>query len=188
MRIHHGLFLSLATALMLALASCASTGATGMLAEDAPRALPESGPVSVSWNDPATFAELRESGNHWASTDGNWLQELAQYMRTRAQQLLPPGERLDLTIIDIKRAGRFEPWHGPDWQNTRIIRDHYPPRMTVQFRRFDASGSVIAEGERKLSDLAFLLHASPINSSDPLRYEKRMIDTWLRRELGTANR
>ncbi len=188
MRIHHGLFLSLAAAALLALAGCAATGPTGMLAADAPRALPASGPVNVQWNDPATFAELTQSGNRWEASEGDWLQDLAQYMRKRAQPLLAPGERLDLTIVDIKRAGQYEPWHGVQMQNVRIIRDHYPPRMTVQFQRHDASGTIIAEGERKLTDQAFLLHAGPINQTDPLRYEKRMVDAWLRSELGTASR
>jgi hypothetical protein len=188
MRIHHGLSIPLSMALLLALAGCASTGATGMLAADAPRALPESGPVSVHWNDPETFTEVRLSSNRWAASEGNWLQELAQYMRKRAQQKLAPGEHLDLTIVDIDRAGQYEPWHSIDMQNVRIIRDQYPPRMTVQFRRVDANGAVLAEGERKLTDLAFLLHASPISDTDPLRYEKRMIDTWLRRELDVASR
>lgn len=188
MRIHHRLFLPLAASLMLALAGCAATGQTGMLAADAPRALPESGPVSVTWNDPATFTEFRQSNNRWAASEGNWVQDLAQYMRKRAQQQLAPGARLELTIVDIERAGRYEPWNRPDMQNVRIIRDMYPPRMTVSFRLHDPTGAVVDEGERKLSDQAFLLNASPINMTDPLRYEKRMVDAWLRRELGSAAR
>ena len=46
----------------------------------------------------------------------------------------------------------------------------------------------VVEGERKLTDPAFLIGATPIDSSDPLRFEKRMIDSWLRRELVTAAR
>ncbi|MGV8923295.1 MAG: DUF3016 domain-containing protein [Thermomonas sp.] len=188
MRTHHRLVLPLAAALMLGLASCASTGQTGMLAADAPRALPESGPVSVTWNDPETFTEFRQSSNRWAASEGDWLQDLAQHMRKRAQQQLVPGEHLELTIVDIERAGRYEPWHRPDMQNVRIVRDMYPPRMTVAFRLHDATGAVVDEGERKLSDPAFLLNVSPINVTDPLRYEKRMVDAWLRRELVTATR
>ena len=188
MRIHPRLFLPLATALMLAMAGCASTAPTGMLAADAPLALPDSGPVSVNWNPPATFTEFTQSSNRWAASEGNWLQDLAQYMRKRAQQQLAPGERLELTIVDLKRAGQYEPWHGVNLQDARIIRDLYPPRMTLDFRRVDANGTVMAQGERKISDPAFLLHASPINNTDPLRYEKRMVDAWLRSELGTATR
>lgn len=188
MRIHHRLSFPLAAALMLALASCASTGQTGMLAADAPRALPDSGAVSVNWNDPETFTEFRNTSNRWAASEGDWLQDLARHMRKRAEQQLGSGERLQLTIVDIKRAGEYEPWVGQDLRNVRIVRDMYPPRMTVSFRLLDATGTVVEEGERKLSDPGFLLNSNPINVSDPLRYEKRMVDAWLRRELVTASR
>ena len=175
-------------ALALAIAGCASGGGKDMLAADAPRALPESGPVSVRWNDPATFTELRHSRNRWESERGDWLNTLAEYLRKRAEAQLAAGERLELTITDLDLAGDYEPWLGLQHQDTRIVRDIYPPRMTVQVRHFDASGALVSEGERKLSDPAFLLGTTPINDSDPLRYEKRMIDSWLRREFNTAAR
>lgn len=171
-----------ALALALALTGCASSGSS-MLSADAPRALPDSGPVSVVWADPASFTELRYSRNRWDSERGSWLTDLAKYMRKRAEAQLPSGERLQLTIVDVDRAGDYEPWHAPSQQDIRIIRNIYPPRMTVQFKRFDASGALIAQGERKITDPAFLISSAPFNDTDPLRYEKRMIDSWLRREL-----
>lgn len=171
-----------AVALTLALAGCAATG-DSMLAADAPRALPDAGPVGVAWADPATFTELRHSRNRYESERGHWLADLAQYMRKRAEAQLPAGERLQLTIVDVDRAGDYEPWRRLGQQDVRIIRDIYPPRMTVQYKRFDASGAVVAEGERKITDPGFLVNASPLHDTDPLRYEKRMIDSWLRREF-----
>ena len=180
--------LALPLAIALLMAGCTTTGGKDMLAADAPRALPESGPVGVHWNDPATFTELRHSRNRWESERGPWLTDLAEYLRKRAATQLPNGERLELTIVDVERAGEFEPWHGAQHQDTRIVRDIYPPRMTLQVKHFDASGALVSEGERKLSDPAFLIGTNPINNSDPLRYEKRMIDSWLRKELDTASR
>ena len=180
--------LPLLLATVLALGACASTGNTSMLAADAPRALPAAGPVSVSWEDPARFTEVRHSGNRWAATEGNWLNTLATYMRKEAEETLPAGHRLELTIVDIKRAGQSEPWLGPTLQDPRILRDMYPPRMTLRFREVDADGTVLAEGERKLSDPAFLMNASRVNDTDPLRYEKRMVDSWLRSDWRTAAR
>ena len=180
--------LPLLLAMVLALGACASTGSTGMLAADAPRALPATSPVSVAWEDPAQFSELRFSGNRHASAEGNWLNTLATYIRKEAEKTLPAGHRLELTIVDIKRAGQYEPWLGSRMQDTRIVRDMYPPRMTLHFRELDADGRVLAEGERKLSDPAFMMSSSPINESDPLRYEKRMVDSWLRSHRRTASR
>ena len=172
-----------AFALALALAGCASTGDSNMLSADAPRALPDAGPVSVAWGDPATFTELRHSRNRWDSERGSWLTDLAKYMRKRAETQLSAGEHLQLTIVDVDRAGDYEPWRGVNQQDIRIIRDIYPPRMTVQYKRFDAGGQLVAEGERKITDPGFLINAAPFNDTDPLRYEKRMIDSWLRREF-----
>ena len=172
----------LALALMLAMAGSAVAG-NNLLSKDAPRALPDNGPVSVAWADPATFTELKASGNRFESAQGDWLIQLAKYMRKQADKQLAPGNKLELTIVDIQRAGRYEPWHGLDRQNIRMIREIYPPRMTVKFRETDASGAVVAEGERKLTDMAFMVNSGMINDSDPLRYEKRMIDSWLRRDF-----
>jgi hypothetical protein len=55
--------------------------------------------------------------------------------------------------------------------------------MTLRFRRMPADGSTIAAGERKIADLAYLQSPPPVPSSDPLRYDKRLIDTWVRREF-----
>ena len=168
---------------MLALGGCATSGHTDMLAADAPRTLPAQGPVSVSWADPATFSETRISATHQLVSQGDWLRDLALYMRQQAERRLPPGDTLQLTILDIQRAGQYEPWRGPSLQDTRIISDLYPPRMTLRFRQFDASGKLVAEGERKLIDPAFLLNSLPVGDNDPLRYEKGMVDSWLRREF-----
>ena len=180
--------LPLLLATVLALGACASTTSTHMLADDAPRALPAAGPVSVSWEDPAQFSEVRYSGNRHAASEGDWLNDLATYMQQEAEQTLPAGHQLELTIVDVQRAGRYEPWLGIDMQDARIIRDIYPPRMTLRFRELDAAGTVVAEGERKLSDPAFLMNAAQMSNSDLLRYEKRMIDSWLRSDWRTASR
>ena len=45
-----------------------------------------------------------------------------------------------------------------------------------------ADGSVIREGTSRLRDLAYLQHTVP-TSTDQLRYDKRMVDDWLRREF-----
>lgn len=157
---------------------------------DAPRGLPPEGPVAVQWDDPAGFTELRFSGNRWEAQRGNWVFQLAEHLRTEAGKRLPAGERLDVTIHDIDRAGRYEPGRGFHMDSIRIMRDFYPPMMDLTFTRYDAAGNVVDQGERRLRDPMYLSNASIIRSSDGLRYEKQMIDDWLRREFGRplANR
>lgn len=177
---------ALVFSLLLALAASGAAHAKVRFVTDpdAPRSLPESGPVSVRWADPAQFSEIRYSHNRTESRRGNWVQALAEHLRQQAQKRLPPGDRLDVDIVDIERAGDFEPWHGPRFYDTRFMRDLYPPRITLTFRHTRADGTVVAEGERKLSDPGYLMGSTgSAFSSDPLRYEKNLIDRWLTREL-----
>jgi hypothetical protein len=156
---------------------------------DAPRSLPEQGPVNVRWADPANFTEIRYSRNPFESRRGHWVEALAQHLRKSALGRLPAGERLDVNITDIDLAGDYEPWRGPSFQDTRFIRDIYPPRITLSFTRTDANGAVIAQGERRLTDAGFLMGSSTTGwSGDPLRYEKYMIERWLVRELPAPDR
>jgi hypothetical protein len=166
--------------LTLALPAAAKT--RNVTDPDYPRSLPEQGAVSVSWTDPAQFSDIRYSRNRWEAKRGDWVRQLAEHVRKSASERLPPGERLDIVITDIRRAGDYEPWHGASAQDIRFMREIYPPRITLNFKRYDASGRVVAEGERKLVDSMYMSSTS-ITDSDPLRYEKRMLDDWLRRDL-----
>ncbi len=149
----------------------------------APRALAVEGPVQVQWNDPSGFTELRQSRNRWDAERGDWVVDLAEYLRKQASSKLPEGQQMTVTITDIKRAGDYEPWQGPRLDDVRIMRNIYPPRINLQFTVTDTQGQVIDQGERKLVDNAYLYGATRLSDTDPLRYEKRLLDDWLRREL-----
>ncbi|MEN4903490.1 DUF3016 domain-containing protein [Luteimonas sp. TWI1416] len=151
-----------------------------------PRSLPGDSPVSVQWTDPDAFSDIRQSGNRWEARRGNWVVQIAEHIRRRAERELPPGSTLEVTIHDIRRAGMYEPWHGPQLDHVRIVKDHYPPRIDLDFVLRDASGTIVAEGPRELRDMGFLQRAGSTMSSDALRYEKQLVDDWLRRELRPA--
>ncbi|MGE8216504.1 hypothetical protein D3C87_805400 [compost metagenome] len=149
----------------------------------APRALSAEGPVQVQWTDPAQFTEIRSSTNRFEAERGDWVQQLAKYVRTAAGKQLQPGQQLEVTITDIKRAGDYEPWHGPRSNDIRVLRDVYPPRITLTYTLKDAQGQVLGEGERKLTDNGYLHNIGMQSDTDPLRYEKRLLDDWVRRDL-----
>lgn len=166
------------------LTACAGGSVRDVTNPELPRALPEAGAVAVSWTDPAQFSDLARSGNRWESRRGNWVHDLAEHLRDAVAARLPAGERAEIVITDIRRAGDYEPWLGPNLQDVRMMRDIYWPQLTLELRRTDASGRVLDEGERILRDPSYLttgLQSS--RSSQPLYYEKRMIDEWARREF-----
>ncbi len=163
-------------------AATASAG-TRVTDADIPRTLPATTPVAIDWTDPAQFTDIRYSGNRWEAVQGNWVVDLATYLQKQAGKRLAPGQQLKITITDIRRAGMYEPGRGINMDRIRVIKDIYPPRVSLNFSLRDANGQVLAEGERKLVDSAFLMGGGPLNDTDPLRYEKRMLDEWLAREF-----
>lgn len=164
-------FHSLRTGLAAALVAVA---ATGLFAQDQPEQ------TQVRFLEPENFTDVRDG---WASDFSRdaYLSEFRDYIADRAENLLAPGQKLSVTFTDIDLAGDFEPWHGPRFNDVRIVKDLYPPRMNLHFQLTDANGAVIKEGSRQLRDLAFLMKRGL--SIDPLRYEKELLDSWLRSEL-----
>ncbi|WP_111268150.1 DUF3016 domain-containing protein [Marilutibacter maris] len=171
------------TALAILLLAGTQAAARTVTDPERPRQLEGEDPVSVSWDDPAGFSEIRYSGNRWEAEQGNWVEELARYIRERAGRALPAGQRIDIRITDIDRAGDYEPGRGVDGDRIRVVRDIYPPRLSLSFTRYDASGQVIAQGERRLTDLGYLHRASRRFGNDPLGHEKRLVDDWVNAEL-----
>ncbi|WP_045768023.1 DUF3016 domain-containing protein [Xanthomonas albilineans] len=174
-------WMALAIACLWAGGACAEV--RNVTDPQAARSIAGDSPVQVGWADPATFSELRLSRNRWDAERGDWVHDLAAYLQKQASKQLQPGQRLDIELTDIKRAGDYEPWHGPQWSDVRVMRDIYPPRINLTFTLYGTNGQVVEQGERKLLDGSYLLNSSLGLSTDPLRYEKRMLDDWLHREL-----
>ena len=166
---HH----TLALALVLALAGCASH----------PPANPPSGTVSVTHADPAGFSEARNAPQESERARQAWIDALSQHLAERAARALPEGERLEVHITDIQRAGGFEPWRGPQAAQLRMVRDIYPPRIVLEFKRLAPDGRVLQAGSRTLRDTAFMMRPD-LYPNDPLRHEKALLDDWVRKELG----
>lgn len=168
----------------LALLLSATAAASGIDDGLSPGSLPDRDPVQVEWTDPDGFSEIRYSRNRFEARRGNWVQHLAEHLQQQAAGVIGPGERLQLLITDIDLAGQYEPV-GVDMRDVRVVRDVYPPRMQIEFVRYAADGRVMQQGRSELSDLGFL-SAAPRSTHDALRFEKHMIDAWVRREFGTA--
>lgn len=161
-------------------------GASGAaLAGQQPAATPpgsalQSGPVEVYWAEPATFSEVRLSMNPRVALQGDWVSRLADHLRDEAARRLPAGERMEVVIKDVDRAGELTAGHG-----TRVMRDLTAPMIKLSYVHRDANGEVVDYGERTLRDLSYL-HGPASVDLDPLRYEKRLLDRWLSKALPAA--
>lgn len=155
--------------------------AVGMLPVSAKEPLPTR--VQVAWAPTDQLSEVKDNPMRrgWLRPD-DWKQTLGDYLRKRADLKLPAGQQLEVTVNDIKLAGDFEPWRGPSAQDVRFLTDLYPPRIDLHYKLIASDGNTIREGDSKMRDLAYLQRTVP-TSTDPLRYDKRLIDDWINQEF-----
>jgi hypothetical protein len=139
--------------------------------------------AQVVWAPVETLSEVKDNPLQRGSMQAkDWMKTLGDYLRARADVVLPPGQQLQVTIDDIKLAGDFEPWRGPAAQDIRFLTDLHPPRIDLHYTLLASDGSTIREDRSRLRDLSYLQRTVP-TTTDPLRYDKRLIDDWLRKEF-----
>lgn len=168
--------------LMLSLL-CGHAASAGRVTDpDRPRQVQVTEHVDVQWPDPATFSELKHSHNRFEAARGNWVVELARHLGQKADARLPAGTHCRFTFDDIERAGEYEHQGGASMDRVRILRDIHPPRIDLSWQCTLADGQPGPQGTAKLRDPLYLSNAG-LRDSDALRYEKRLLDQFLRREF-----
>jgi hypothetical protein len=143
-------------------------------------------PVEVTFGDLAKFTDLRVSIMTTAQDRASLAEDLRRHIEREAPAHLPPGTRLAVAIRDVDMAGEYPPVTGSLSRDLRVIQDRYPPRIELAFRLTRADGALEREGQRELRDGGFLWQSGSFGANDILRYEKNLIDGWLRREFGRA--
>lgn len=174
--------MALGAACLGMVAGCAVQGPEQGRAAGARQGAVPAGIVSVTFDDPSRFDASRSGPGETDKARRAWVDALAQFLAERAAPRLPQGQRLEVHLTDVQRAGSFEPWRGPQAADVRIVRDIYPPRIDLRFKLLDADGKLLREGSRQLRDATFMMRPD-LYPNDPLRYEKTLLDDWLRAEL-----
>lgn len=136
--------------------------------------------VSVAFHEPDKFTDVRS--HFGGETDQHYLDMLASHLKRIAPKHLAPGMKLAVTFTDIDLAGDFVPGDARR-QDVRIIKEIYIPRQKLTFKLTDANGEVVAEGERRLSDLNFMNNVSIIGRNEPLFHDKALLSDWIAREF-----
>jgi hypothetical protein len=141
--------------------------------------------VSVTFVNPEKFTENRLYGRQDRFNRIDYLARLKAYLIKQGQAILKPGQNLHVDITDIRLAGAYEPWRGPQWSYVRIMRDVYPPQIDLDFKLVDQDAKVLREGKRVLRDPAYLNNGSPsAGTGASLYYDKALLRRWLRRGPG----
>ena len=121
------------------------SAALGLLAAGSLRASDQpSAPrrTEVVFDHPEKFTDVRDSSMPSDRGRDSILSELRDDLVARASPMVPDGYKLTVTFTDIKLAGDFEPWRGPQWDDIRIVKAIYPPSSSSRIRsRIPRAGS-----------------------------------------------
>jgi hypothetical protein len=158
-------------------ALCAFASAAGAL----PLAAADPVRVEVVYVDPQKFTDVRNGYTQTDSARDFYLAEIRRYIESRAAARLAEGETLRVTITDVQLAGDYLA-RRPETTNVRIVREVNPARIDLGFRLSRADGTAVARGERQLRSTGYPVVVG-IDPTDPLLYEKALLDDWLRADL-----
>jgi hypothetical protein len=137
--------------------------------------------VSVSFVNPEKFTDARRA--ELAPTSAGVLRELEKFFIETGGPYLPETMKLNIQVTDIDLAGDFELFRGPEADRVRVVKDLYPPRISLEFRVTGVDALTVKEGKRNLTDLDYQRRAA-YPREDYLRYEKQLLRDWMRHEFG----
>jgi hypothetical protein len=137
--------------------------------------------VSVNFIEPDKYTDLRQREFKVSDADREKiLNDLRSHLESLGTEL-QPHQSLTVDVLDVDLAGQAEVIDS-NQQDERIAREFTAPRMKVRYV-FEEGGQVIASAEETISDQNYLNHPTLRYDSDPLRYEKYMLDSWFRQRF-----
>jgi hypothetical protein len=148
------------------------------LALASPAASAADGAVRVAYVQPEKFTDASLYGGYGEKARAPALDGLRLHLERLGQRYLQPDQVLTIEVSDLDLAGRFEPWRALSY-DVRYLTDITWPRMTLRYT-LSQGAREIAQGEERISDMAYLMTANVRVGSDSLRYEKKMLDDWFR--------
>lgn len=136
----------------------------------------QAGDVEVRFTDPLHYSDI---GFGQAARDRN-LKTLSDHMAAWRNRF-PDGQRLDIEVVDVDLAGMERPWGREPF--VRILNGRVDgPRMHLRWS-LSQGGTVLLQGEDHLSDLGYAQRLPTPQRNEPLYYDRRMLDDWLRQTL-----
>lgn len=135
----------------------------------------QAGAVEVSYDPAATYTDAGDGPGQREAT----LAELAAHLKGLGARLPGGSQVLRVQLLDVDLAGTVRPV-GRTGQQMRIVRGSADwPKVRLSYVLLDGTRE-LSRGEDTLADLNYTWHGAAYggSSSDPLRYEKRLLSGW----------
>lgn len=138
-------------------------------------------PAAVAGTVTVTFAKV----GHFADAGATpWeeranLDRLAGHLQALGQRHLPQDQSLKIEVLELDLAGTLRPSRRATGE-VRIVRGRADwPSIGLRYR-LEQGGKLLLSGEERLADLNYTNGIAAGRGSDPLHYEKHMLDAWFK--------
>lgn len=157
---------------MKSLLRCLALAALAALA--APAAM--AGTAVVKFTNPDDYTDIPYSERQTI------LDQISAHFSKQVKSL-PAGVTLNVEVLDIDLAGEVRPnFRNPN--DIRVLKGRGDgPVMKVRYSLTE-NGKELLKGEETLTDVRYLQRSNRHYGDEELRYEKQMIDDWLRERFG----
>ncbi|WAC72232.1 DUF3016 domain-containing protein [Roseateles sp. SL47] len=131
--------------------------------------------AEVSFKDPDNFSDIGET--QWDRR--NAMKQIEDHIKLQASRELA-GKQLKIEFTDIDLAGELEPRVSAN--RVRVLRTVTIPRMEFTYS-LSENGKVLEEGKATVNDMNYQSSVNRYFDSEPYRYEKKLLDDWMAKEL-----
>jgi hypothetical protein len=138
------------------------------------------GEVVVSFIQPERYTDV----GFGQVTRQRTLKTLSEHM-VEWSAALPASRRLEIEVLDVDLAGIERPVGREPF--VRVLNGKVDgPRMNLRWTLREGA-SVVASGEDQLSDMGYAYRLALGDRNQPLYYDLRMLDAWLRERIIKAD-
>lgn len=152
--------------------------ATLILGMSAAAALPARAELAVTFDHPERYTDAALYGDRGTTARQPAIDGIRQLLERLGTRYLRPGQTLRIEVLDVDLAGRFEPLRRFS-SDIRVMLPVTWPRIKVRYTLEDG-GSARPAITETIVEQHYLSQAGSYLASDPLRYEKAMLEDWFR--------
>ena len=114
------------------------------------------------------------------------LKLLTSHFEVLAKRHLGDGQKLSIEVLDVDLAGETRPLVRRAGQDLRVLKGKTDwPRIKLRYT-LESPSEAPRKAEQTVSDMAYLQRLAGYYRSEPLGYERRMLDDWFATEFGAA--
>ncbi|AZN35320.1 DUF3016 domain-containing protein [Iodobacter ciconiae] len=136
------------------------------------------GEAKITWQSPERYSDIRAAHERQDRFQERLFKHFDNVFASLAA-LLPDNALLEITITDFDLAGEINPQASHNFNEIRIIKEIYNPKITFNYI-FSHEGRIVSNTEN-LRDMNYMSGISRSSHRKEFEFEEKMLKAWFSR-------